>query len=262
MNLHVVINTNFMVAKGTFAAVDSFLGSNVMGDVNDSKEDKEVEEVSRSSSGEGKQKRASETEEIGVEAKIQKMGVIEDTRTVVDMEKINQGTVVACLSRLVEATERNTRTLERIENLLVDNTVITSKNADSTTRLRWAIGRYEKNEKERQEARIEHDRKVSEEKRYEMGRWRKQLERWTDAELRWKEDRKDRSEERDRDRSDSRDSWKHERRDEKENRPAVKSLVLTANNMRRENNKTEEDDMKDDDRRLMIRERERERELK
>ena len=81
------------------------------------------------------------------------MGVIEDTRTVVDIEKINQGTVVACLSRLVEATERNARTLESIENLLVDNTVVTSKNADSTTRLRWAIERYEKNEKEREGAR-------------------------------------------------------------------------------------------------------------
>ena len=132
--------------------------------MNDSKEDKEVKEVSRSSSGEGKQKRVSETEEIGVAAKIQKMGVIADTRTVVDMEKINQGTVVACLSRLVDATEQNTRTLERIENLLVDNTVVTSENVDSTTRIRWAIERYEKNEKEREEARIVHDRKVSEER--------------------------------------------------------------------------------------------------
>ena len=177
--------------------------------------------MSRSSSGEGKQKRVSETEEIGVAAKIQKIGVIEDTRTVVDMEKINQGTVVACLSRLVEATERNTRTLERTENLLIDNTVVTSKIADPTTRLRWVMGRYEKNEKEREEARIEHDRKVPEERRYEMGRWKKQLERWTDAERRWKVDRKDRAEERDRDRSESRDSWKYERRDEKENRSAV-----------------------------------------
>ena len=90
--------------------------------------------------------------------------MIADTRTVVDMEKINQGTVVACLSRPVDATEQNTRTLERIENLLVDNTVVTSKNVDSTTRIRWAIERYEKNEKEREEARIVHDRKVSEER--------------------------------------------------------------------------------------------------
>ena len=95
-----------------------------------------------------------------------------------------------------------------------------------------------RNEKEREEARIEHDRNVSEERRYEMGRWRKQLERWTDAERRWKEDRKDRAEERDRESSDSR---KYERRDEKENRPAVKLLVLTANNRRRENDKTEDD---------------------
>ena len=49
MNLRDVINTNFTVAKGTFAAVDSFLGSIVMGeDVNDSKEDKEVEGGRRS----------------------------------------------------------------------------------------------------------------------------------------------------------------------------------------------------------------------
>ena len=148
------------------------------------------------------------------------------------MDKVNQGTVVACLSRLIEVTERHNRTLERIESLLVDNTVVMSKNADSTTRLRWAIERYEKNETEREESRIEYDKKVSEERKYELGRWRRQHERWTESERRRTDEQRERYVDLDRekeDNRDSRDSWKHERRDEKENRLVLKSMVTAAN---------------------------------
>ena len=85
MNLRDVINTNFTVAKGTFAAVDSFLGSNVMGE--DSKEDKEVEKVSLSSIGEGKQKRVSETVEIGVAAKIQLLYIFHQLNAKLNLKK-------------------------------------------------------------------------------------------------------------------------------------------------------------------------------
>ena len=113
-------------------------------------------------------------------AKVQKL----DTRAIVDMKKLDQGTVVALLSNFTEATERLTRTLERFENLLVDNTVVQSKNADSTTRLRWAIERYEK------KSRQEYDRKLSEERRRKMERLRRQSEKWGDMEWRLTDRRK------------------------------------------------------------------------
>ena len=225
MDLQDAFDANFTVAKGTFDLVDSMVSVNSVNIASEAGVQSGVMESDNS-------KRKGETEDIVVSAKVQR---VDDSRTVIDMDKINQGTLVACLSRLVEATERNTRTLERIENLLVDNTVVTSKNADSTTRLRWAIDWYEKNETEREESRIEYDRKVSEERRAEMGRWRKQAERWAETGRRQAEDKKDECDEK-----DSRDSWRYERRDGKENRPTMKSVVLKTNNWRDEE-RTDED---------------------
>ena len=163
-----------MVAEGTLAAIDSFLGNSERKEVANSS--MEVEDSREGSSGGRKQKRTSEGEENEAVAKVRNTVDSEDKRTVVDMDKVYQGTVIACLSRLVDATERHTRTLEGIESLLVDNTVVMSKNADTTTRLRWAIERYEKNETETEESWVAYDKKVSEERKYEMGRQRSEHE--------------------------------------------------------------------------------------
>ena len=176
MDLRDIMRSNFRVAEGTLAAIDSFIGNGAREEV--AIGNTEVEDSGEGSSGARKKKRTSEGEEDEVVAKVRKIDESEDKRTVVDMDKVNQGTVVACLSRLIEVTERHNRTLERIESLLV----VMSKNADSTTRLRWAIERYEKNETEREESRIAYDKKVSEEMKYELGRWRRQHERWTESE--------------------------------------------------------------------------------
>ena len=65
-----------------------------------------------------------------------------------------------------------------MDDVLVNGTVINSKNVDPTKRLKWTIDRYERNETgwRLEECRIEHDRKVSEEQRAEMGIWRKQTD--------------------------------------------------------------------------------------
>ena len=139
-----IMRSNGRVAEGTLAAIDSFLGNSAREEV--AIGSTEVDDSGEGSSGGRKQKRTSEGEEDEVVAKVRKTVENEDKRTVVDMDMVNQGTVVACLSRLIDVTERHNRTLERIESLLVDNTVVMSKNADSTTRLMWAIERYEKNE--------------------------------------------------------------------------------------------------------------------
>ena len=75
---------------------------------------------------------------------------------------------------------------------------------------------------------IEYDRKVSEERRAEMGRRRKQAERWAETGRRQAEN-KDECDER-----DSRDSWRCERIDGKENRPTLKSVVFNTSNWRDE----------------------------
>ena len=139
MDLRDVMRSNFRVAEGTLAAFDSFMGNSAREEV--AIGSTEVEDAGEGSSGGRKQKRTSEGEEEEVVAKVRKTDENVDKRTVVDMDKVNQETVVACLSRLIEVTERHNRTLERIESLLVDNTVVMSKNAGSTTRLRWAIER-------------------------------------------------------------------------------------------------------------------------
>ena len=56
-----------------------------------------------------------------------------DTRHVISIEKINQGTLATYFSKLIEATERNTKALERVEKLLVGNSVMISKNCGATT---------------------------------------------------------------------------------------------------------------------------------
>ena len=56
-----------------------------------------------------------------------------DSRHVISIEKINQGTLATYFSKLIEATERNTRALERVKKLLVGNSVMISKNCGATT---------------------------------------------------------------------------------------------------------------------------------
>ena len=41
-------------------------------------------------------------------------------RHVVNIKKINQGTLATCFSKLIEATEHNTRALEIVKKLLVE----------------------------------------------------------------------------------------------------------------------------------------------
>ena len=56
-----------------------------------------------------------------------------------------------------------------------------SKNADTATRLRWAIKRYEKNETERKESWVSYDQKVTEERKYELVRRRRQHDMLTES---------------------------------------------------------------------------------
>ena len=102
---------------------------------------------------------------------------MKDKRTVdSSKEKMNQGTLATYFSKLIEATERNTRALERVEKLLVDNSVMIGKNCGATISLRWAIERYERNEDLIEEGRQEYDRKMDDERRGETERWRRDAE--------------------------------------------------------------------------------------
>ena len=144
-----------------------------------------------------------------------------DSRHVISIEKMNQGTLATYFSKLIEATERNTRALERVEKLLVDNSVMISKNCGATTSLRWAIERYERNEDIREEGRQAYDRRMDDERRRETERWRRDAEQR--AESRRKTEKKRREEEKadrlegkeGRERSEVRDSrrdrWRFER---------------------------------------------------
>ena len=107
-----------MVAEGILAVIDSFLVNSARKEVANSS--MEVEDSGEGSSG--GRKRTSEGEENEAVAKVRKTVKSEDKRTGVDMDMVYQGTVIACLSRLVDATERHIKTRERIESLPVDNT--------------------------------------------------------------------------------------------------------------------------------------------
>ena len=92
MDLQEAFDANFTVAKGTFDLMDrlSMFSWNSVNIVSEAGEPSEVMESVNS-------KRKSETgENVSVAAKIQK---VEDSSTVIDMDKLNQGTLVACLSR-------------------------------------------------------------------------------------------------------------------------------------------------------------------
>ena len=81
-----------------------------------------------------------------------------DCRHVVNIELVNQGTLSTYSSKLIEATERNTRALEKSRKTVVDNSLMISI-------LRWAIERYKQNKDLRVEARQEYDRKMDDDRR-------------------------------------------------------------------------------------------------
>ena len=51
-----------------------------------------------------------------------------DCRHVVNIELVNQGTLSTYSSKLIEATERNTKALEKSRKTVVDNSLMISKN--------------------------------------------------------------------------------------------------------------------------------------
>ena len=141
-----------------------------------------------------------------------------DSRHVISIEKMNHGTLATYFSKSIEATERYTRALERVEKLLVDNLVMISKNCGATTSLRWAI---ERNEDKREEGRQEYDRKMHDERKRETERWRRDAEQRAESRRKTEKNRKeeekaDRWEGKEgRERSEVRDSrrdrWRFER---------------------------------------------------
>ncbi|MEW8545558.1 MAG: hypothetical protein AB2693_18720 [Candidatus Thiodiazotropha sp.] len=155
--------------------------------------------------------------------KVQRTEVDEHSNGI-DIEKVNQATVVAAIGSLTEMMRKTVAAVDRMERFMVDNTCVMAKMAAMMSRLNETMEESQRREVQREEVRQEFDRRRDEERRREISRWRRQEERHAEEERR----RADRR--REQERRDRQDRWREERRSDKENQPRIKSVLGVVSN--------------------------------
>ena len=165
----------------------------------------------------------------------------------VDIVDLSNKTMLEIVERSLKANERSMGLSERSVKAIIDNTCVISKFTDAINRLTKAIESHDREERRREERRIEMERRREDEWRKALGRLRDEERRWEsrrrDMEAREREERKAREEKK------NQEERKSERKSEgKENDSRPKSVlgrIYTKNTISEGSSKEKKDEQRD-----------------
>ena len=140
-----------------------------------------------------------------------------------EINKLSERTLVTVVDTFRIVMESNVSAVKAVGEMMKENVHMMGKMVDAMTRLRHTMEDNEREAQKREDRRREDEKSKELEGRFENNRWRQEERKGDDRKR-----EADRREKRDRE-----DRGRREEKTEKENRPALKSMVEVAKHNRR-----------------------------